>query len=263
MFAALLQQRGVVTPHAGAIGAGAGAVLFADRSGSGKSSLIAALVKRGYAMLADNVTGVVLDGGGRPVERFHAAPLAVRTVCRPSFQDEDGIGIEALPAASVFGWLLRSTYRGKFLRGLGQSPTHFRTVTGLARRVPSSRVMWPVRPPPFRIDALADRVEEHLQERGPEMSSAQEWRAPQPVEAGRGDARSVHLLARVLSEVRQHLAAGGVDQLPAGRPPEPASINAPTASPVAADRETFDGTGRTGFVGPDPGQSAAPPGDLP
>ena len=203
VFAALLQQRGVVTFHAGAVGIGAGAVLFAGRPGTGKSSLIAALVERGYAMLADDVTGVVLDGDGcpvalpafpclrlwanvldelawpgqplgrvrpelekhlAPVERFHPAPLAVRAVCRLTSRHEDGIGIETLPAAGAWGWLLRSTYRGKFLHGLGQLPTQFRILTGLARRVPVMHVSWPSRPPPFRIDALADRIEEQLRE---------------------------------------------------------------------------------------------------
>ena len=203
VFAALLQQRGVVTFHAGAVGTGAGAVLFAGRPGSGKSSLIAALVGRGYAMLADDVTGVVLDGDGcpvalpafpglrlwanvldelawpgqplgrvrpelekhlAPVERFHPAPLAVRAVCRLTFQEEDGIEIETLPAAGGWRWLLKSVYREKFLHGLGQSPILFHTLTGLARRVPVMRVARPLRPSPFRIDALADRVEERLRE---------------------------------------------------------------------------------------------------
>ena len=203
VFAALLQQRGIVTFHAGAIGTGAGAVLFAGRPGTGKSSLIAALVERGYAMLADDVAGVVLDGGGRPValpafpglrlwanvlaelawpeqalervrpelekylapvERFHPTPLAVRAVCRLSFREEDGIEIETLPAADGWRWLLKSAYHGSFLHRLGQSPTHFRIVAGLARQAPVMRVAMPLRRPPFRIDALADRVEEHLRE---------------------------------------------------------------------------------------------------
>ena len=61
VLAALLQQRGVMTFHASAVETRAGAVLFAGHSGSGKSSLLAALVERGCAMLADDVAGVVLD----------------------------------------------------------------------------------------------------------------------------------------------------------------------------------------------------------
>ena len=119
IFAALLQQRGVIPFHASAVATEAGAVLFAGNSGAGKSSLLAALLSRGYPMLADDATAVAPDGSGRPealpafprlrlcadaldmlgrrarardqvyegvekysfpVERFHGKPLAVRAV---------------------------------------------------------------------------------------------------------------------------------------------------------------------------------------
>ena len=67
VWAALLLQRGIVPFHASAVEFEAGAVLFLGRSGAGKSSLLGALLKRGRAMLADDVAGVVLDAGGRPV----------------------------------------------------------------------------------------------------------------------------------------------------------------------------------------------------
>ena len=47
VFAAVLQQQGIMTFHSAAVETGAGAVLFTGRSGDGKSSLLAALVKRG------------------------------------------------------------------------------------------------------------------------------------------------------------------------------------------------------------------------
>ena len=61
VWAALLLQRGIVPFHASAVEFEAGAVLFLGRSGAGKSSLLGALLKRGYAMLADDVAGVVPD----------------------------------------------------------------------------------------------------------------------------------------------------------------------------------------------------------
>ena len=66
-FTVLLQQRGLLTLHAAAVATEAGAVLLLGTSGSGKSSLAAALGERGYPLLADDVTGVVLDTGQRPV----------------------------------------------------------------------------------------------------------------------------------------------------------------------------------------------------
>ena len=203
VFAALLQQRGVALLHAGAIETGAGAVLFAGDQGSGKSSLLAALVERGYAMLADGVTGVVPDAGGGavalsafprmklwadtldalawqerargrvlegwekylvPVERFRTTPLAVRAVCVLGSHQRERIEVRTAPPADAFGWLCRHTYRGRYLRGLGQQPAHFRTVVALARRVPVVGVRRPASA--FRLDALADRIEEWLREMG-------------------------------------------------------------------------------------------------
>ena len=65
-FAPLLQQRGVVTLHAAAVAWQAGAVLLLGRAVVGKSSLAAALVARGHALLADDIAGVVLDADSRP-----------------------------------------------------------------------------------------------------------------------------------------------------------------------------------------------------
>ena len=201
MFSALLQQRGVITFHASAIETDSGAVLFAGCSGSGKSSLLAALVERGYPMLADDVAGVVLDAGGHPmalsafpqmrlwadvldklgwrnrargkvrealekylvpVERFRAEPLAVRAVCVLTSHQREDVEIETVSRADAFRWLYMYTYHKQRLHGLGQQLAHFRTVTAMARRVPIARVARPAHP--FRLDALADRVEEHLRE---------------------------------------------------------------------------------------------------
>ena len=73
VWAALLLQRGIVPFHASAVEFEAGAVLFLGRSGAGKSSLLGALLKRGHAMLADDVAGIVPDSllrgtrGGAPI----------------------------------------------------------------------------------------------------------------------------------------------------------------------------------------------------
>ena len=199
VLTALLQQRGVMPFHASAIETRAGAVLFMGRSGDGKSTLLAALVERGYSMLADDMTGVVPGAAGRlmaltafpvtrlrpdtvhalgwqdrtrgrvheaeekylvPVERFRATPLAVRAVCVLASHDRDGIEVEPLRASAAFQRMGDYTYRRAFLDGLGQRPAHVRTVITMAKRVPVARVVWPAHP--FLLDALADRIEELL-----------------------------------------------------------------------------------------------------
>ena len=150
-FTALLQQRGVATLHAAAVATGAGAVLLLGRSSIGKSSLAAALVERGWALLADDVTGVVPDAGGRPValpgfsrqrlcahvldemgwrgrarsrvrdgaekywtpaQRACAAPLPVRAAFVLAVADRPEVGIESVPPNLAFRVLRHNTGDG-------------------------------------------------------------------------------------------------------------------------------------------------------
>ena len=220
VFAALLQQRGVLTLHASAVETGAGAVLFAGESGSGKSTLLAALVERGYAMLSDNLTGVVLAEGGRPtalsanpdirlwadtldalgwrtrthgrvrpglekyvtpVARFRSAPQAVRALYLLTPWSRQEIAMEPVPVSGgAFEALWRATYRRELVRQMKQQPEYFRTVTAMARRVPIFRVMRPAHP--VRIAALADRIEEDLRKRASfaEKAPAEDQAAPLP-----------------------------------------------------------------------------------
>jgi len=66
-FGALLHQQRLLVMHASTIQTARGAVLFVGDSGHGKSTLLAALVKRGYAMLADDVTAVTMESPSGPV----------------------------------------------------------------------------------------------------------------------------------------------------------------------------------------------------
>ncbi len=200
VLAACLQQRGIATFHASAIATGAGAVLFAGHSGSGKSTLLAALLDRGYPMLADDVTGVVLDSGGRPTAlaafprvrlcadavdklgwqartrgpapagvdkrrfapvEFRVEPLAVAAIFVLSPHTGAELEITPAPPAQAFWLLLQHTYRIKSLLGLEERRgQHFRTVEALARRVPVTRVRRPVHP--FLPDRLAEEIERRL-----------------------------------------------------------------------------------------------------
>ena len=201
VFAALLQQRGVVTLHASAVETEAGAVLFTGRPETGKSSLLGAFVRRGYAMLADDVTGVVLDAAGRavalpafpsmklwgdalqalawqgqerarpelekyivPIERFRAAPLAARAVFSLEVHDRDGIEVRPVQADDIIRWHRKSIYRKRVMRGLGQRPAFLRTIAAMARSVPVVRVARPAHP--FRLDEMADRIDEYLWKEG-------------------------------------------------------------------------------------------------
>lgn len=53
--------------HASTVRTSLGAVLFVGEAGHGKSTLVAALVQQGYAMLADDVTAVSMDNAEEPL----------------------------------------------------------------------------------------------------------------------------------------------------------------------------------------------------
>ena len=195
----LLQQRSVVTLHAAAIATEAGAVLLLGRSGIGKSALAAALVERGSALLADDVTGIVPDAGGPPLalpafprqrlwahtldemgwrSKVHAplrcgmekywlraprscpAPLPVCTAFVLNSHNLPDIDLELASPGTAFRLLSKYTHRKRAMQGSGQRPAHFRVITKMARHVPVTTVTRPAHP--FLLEALADRVEAHL-----------------------------------------------------------------------------------------------------
>ena len=195
--AALLQQRGLVTLHAAAVEMDAGAVLLLGASGAGKSALAAALVERGCALVADNLTGLAPAAGAvlalpafprlglwadalpaaerrqrvrrnlekywAPAARFAAAPRPLCAAFVLDSHNRTDFNLEPVPAGQAFWTLWPHTYRKRLLDALGQRPTHYRIGTALARSVPFVRVTRPAHP--FRQAALAelaDRIEAHV-----------------------------------------------------------------------------------------------------
>lgn len=63
VFGMLCNQRGVLPLHACSVVVEGGAIAFAGASGMGKSTLAAAFHRRGFPLLADDVTPVDLSGG--------------------------------------------------------------------------------------------------------------------------------------------------------------------------------------------------------
>lgn len=62
-FGALLQQRGILPLHAGAVRVGDACVAFLGESGTGKSTLCAFLQQRGYTVLSDDICPVQMLPG--------------------------------------------------------------------------------------------------------------------------------------------------------------------------------------------------------
>lgn len=174
--AALLQQRGLATLHASAaVRPGGGAVLL---FGFGKSALLAALLDRGYRMLADDFTAVAERGGQLcALPAYPALRLWADTVtklgwqARPRLSVNDHVEKYLLPAPATFhpepvpvtGCLLLANaahaetaittvsrleglralganlYRRLFAVGESARTAAFRSVTTLAKQAPMCR----------------------------------------------------------------------------------------------------------------------------
>ena len=198
-FAVLLQQRGVLTLHASSVMAGDGAALLLGDSGAGKSSLAAALVERGFPLIADDVTGIVAGADGcatalpgfaslrlwadtldqlrwrdrgesrlrqgmdkywMPVEQACTAPLPVRAAFVLKANESNAVAIEPMPEREAFSLLWRNTHRWRAMGAIGKAKTRFRTVAAIAQRVPVAVATRPRHP--FLLDALADGVAAQL-----------------------------------------------------------------------------------------------------
>ena len=181
-LAACLQQRGVFTLYASAVETECGAALFAGERGAGKSTLAAALVDRGFRLMADDVTGIVVredrpvalpafpsmrlwgdamqklgrrstDGAKAqanvekynfPVERFCDSPLPVCAIFVLSLHNRDAIRLEAVPPVAAFEALLSHTYRKRFAHAMARLPEQYRATTALARHAPLFTLVRPV-----------------------------------------------------------------------------------------------------------------------
>ncbi|OGO34142.1 MAG: hypothetical protein A2Z16_06090 [Chloroflexi bacterium RBG_16_54_18] len=179
----LLHQRGILALHASAIETAAGAVLFSGPSGVGKSTLMAAFLKRDYCMLADDVTGIVLDRNGCPIvlpaiprtklwadavkhlghdlntlprlrpseekyelgvrELFAHQPAPLHRIYLPTSSNKVQAEIIRLDNIGSFQAVLDNTYREMFLNGLDRRKSHFFLSTATANQAVISRVLRP------------------------------------------------------------------------------------------------------------------------
>lgn len=175
VMGALLYQRGLWPLHASAIETSEGAVLFAGRSGTGKSTLAAGLQKRGYSVLSDDISPLKItdtaasvfpavpriklmpdatshlgidvsslrrdNGKGKfltPVSQFSTRSCSVRHIFLLDLTKQDDCVIRPVSGPEALGLLARATYRRKFMKGLGLHTQHFPRMTALAGMVPMS-----------------------------------------------------------------------------------------------------------------------------
>lgn len=96
-LAALLYQRGLVAFHAAAVANDQGAVLLTGDSWTGKSTLLAALLQRGWTVLADDLAAVTIDEQGRLV----VLPTYSEIALWPDTLKKLGIASDSLPCCDA------------------------------------------------------------------------------------------------------------------------------------------------------------------
>ncbi len=196
-FAALLQQRGLLSLHGCAVEVNGGAAVFVGPSGCGKSTLAGALRQRGYRIMADDVCVISFSPTGAPLvlaaypqlklwadalkimgkkpedlprvtaglekyglplgEGFSNNSSPLKRVYELAVSNSQDLELTNLQGLDKLAVLLRHTYRLEFLAGTLGKKRHFEQCGQAARHCQVSRLVRPSNP--FRLEELADLVE--------------------------------------------------------------------------------------------------------
>jgi hypothetical protein len=188
--------RGFELLHAGAVVTSRGAVALAGRTGAGKSSLVAELMRRGHRLLSDDVVAVDAPGDGvmafpgpavmnLPAGRSDLEELGAHVIARFDAEDEQWVVIrgaarEPSPLAALFvldpggpqtgvqavsdaTFLDLAPYTISLPHDRHRAQRRFDALSTLADRVPVNRLS---RGPRASPEVLADHVERWLGLRG-------------------------------------------------------------------------------------------------
>jgi len=187
VMGALLFQRGVLVIHGNAVLVNGGCVIFAGVSGAGKSTMTAALHKRGHYFLADDVVAITFDKQGKPwvqpgfpqqklwsdsialldidtakLRRMskswdkYAVPVAARVCEKPqplsAIYEITAVACAEVTITPLYGSekitsIISNTYYYLWLDQAGLKVPHFITCVALAKCLPVFRITRPLNIP--------------------------------------------------------------------------------------------------------------------
>lgn len=197
---ALLNQRGVLPLHGSALVVGDHGVALVGTEGAGKSTLVAALDKKGYRLLADDVCAVSLNDEHVPVitpgfamlklwadaaeklemssvgmqrvlptlDKFFLrsrneavqSPVPLKTVYVLDVSDAKEFSVQPLTGTDKLGCFVNNTYGYFALDGLGRRPEHFSLCATVGNSVSVCKVTGPREWD--RFDRLVQVLEDHF-----------------------------------------------------------------------------------------------------
>jgi hypothetical protein len=202
VFGGLCHLRGTLPLHASAIVNNNKAYLFTGNSGSGKSTTVAALQKRGYSVLTDDLAPIKFNTDNQPiisqgisriklwgdalarisisylpedqirdgVEKFQTPVLArldkkdflVRKIFILEPYGKEDLIITELKGKTKIIELMRHTFRTQLIDGLDLKQSHFENMTKLINQVQVFKIKQPRKV--NKLEYLIDQIEQHLEE---------------------------------------------------------------------------------------------------
>lgn len=192
----IMHQRNHLVIHGNAVRFGDHCVIFAGKSGNGKSTLAAAFHQRGRQLLADDLA--VIDAHGRvqpsypqiklwhdtaeklnidvsklkrireeidkyayPLpDLFCSTPLPVKAIYILNHHNQDDFIFDSIKGINKFNPLKNNTYRIGHLDGLGLKAQHLKLCSQLANQIDVTRITRPNAK--FQLDQLVKLIEADL-----------------------------------------------------------------------------------------------------
>ncbi len=193
---ALLHQRGYLVLHGGSMLCNNVCIAFLGKSGTGKSTLVAALTKRGYPVVTDDICPVCFNNNNsRPfvqpesrfikiwedtiekigehksnlfsfkknINKFHllsahnSQPAPLQHIYILTKSNTRKIELNPLLSYDKISTLINYTYRKGFLSGLNKKSGHFKLCAKVAENVLITEVVRPRYP--FSLNELVDTLE--------------------------------------------------------------------------------------------------------
>ena len=196
---ALLHQRNLLPMHASAVEINGMVALLMGNSGTGKSTLAAALAKKGARILADDIS-LIRHENNKPIivpafpqiklwedslkqlkdnpdnlkkvraelgkywktitERFQDQPKTVNLAFLLSPVNKNEFSIDPLTGIEKFNVLKNNTYKFRFIHGSGLEKNHFGSISLLANGVASYKIERPSGG--FELEKLVDLLLEQI-----------------------------------------------------------------------------------------------------
>jgi len=196
-LAILMHQRQLLVLHCSAVRSERGAVVFAGKSGTGKSTMVSAFLQRGYRILADDMLALTINEAGEVIalpgfpqvklwadsakalgrsteglrrvmpeyekfvapetERFDPAPGRLHAIYVLRVEDGAPLALDALGPTERFNALLDHTWQKLLLSGLGVREWHFHTAARIASLIYAARLTRPSAP--LEIKPAVDLIE--------------------------------------------------------------------------------------------------------